>query len=121
MNVSRVSDVVLEICDATAVIAAFPYVELALKAKREASLDVLHRLFQRNIRGGSQQEMSVVGHDDERVQFQATLISLVLEDVEEEACILLDLKEASAGRGDGGDEVGAEFLRGERHGRKARG
>lgn len=67
MNIAGVDRVVVEVCDAAAVVATLPYVELAPEAKGEASLDVLHRLFEGNIRGGSQQEMSVIGHDDERV------------------------------------------------------
>jgi hypothetical protein len=49
MNVARMDDVVVDVRDATAVVAAFPYVELAPETKRETSFDVLHSLFQGDI------------------------------------------------------------------------
>jgi hypothetical protein len=67
LNVAYVSDVIVKVRDTTAVVAAFPYIEFAPETKREASLDLLHRLFRGNVRGRSQREMSVVGHDDKGV------------------------------------------------------
>jgi hypothetical protein len=54
--------------------------------------------------GGGDEEMDVVGHDDEGVEFVEALMSVVLEGFEEEAGGGFDLEEAAALRGDGGEE-----------------
>lgn len=57
--------------------------------------------------------MDVVGHEDEGVQLIAALGAVVVEKLEEQVDVRVGLKNAAAIRGDGGDEEGAEFLRGE--------
>jgi hypothetical protein len=110
VNVAGMGDVVVDVRDATAVIAAFPYIQFAFEAKRKTSFEVLHYLFERDIWGRSQQEMDMVGHDNERMELETFFVSLALNDIEEESCVLFDLKKASAGRSDGSNEVGPEFL-----------
>ena len=67
LYVGDVGPVILCVCDAAAVVAGLPYIELAFEAEGEASFDVLHCFFERDFWRGRQQEMDVVGHDDEGV------------------------------------------------------
>ena len=59
--------------------------------------------------------MEVVGHEDEGVDLVAAFGAVVVEEVEEEGRVRVGLEEAAAIGGDGGDEEGSEFLRGEGH------
>jgi hypothetical protein len=70
---------------------------------------------------GCQKQMGVIGHNDEGVKFKAVFVSLFLEDVEKENCVLFDLEEAATIGRDGCDEVGAEFLWSEWHGKEGPG
>ena len=81
--------------------AALP--ELRVGVTGEAALDVLHGL--RNV-VGLEEQVDVVGHDDEGEELVGASGSIVLEGFDEEACGGVDLKTA-AGEGDGGDEEGA--------------
>jgi hypothetical protein len=65
--------------------------------------------------------MDVVRHDNEGVELNPVLASLFLKDIDEEACVLFDLEEASAIGGDGCNEVGATFLRSSWHGEEGPG
>jgi hypothetical protein len=55
------------------------------------------------------------------VELKAVLVSLFLEDINEEVCVLFDLEEASAIEGDRCNEVGAEFLWSSWHGEEGPG
>ena len=77
--VVQVVEVVLFVFDAVFFEASFPYVEGAFELEREASLDVLHGLFERYVLGGRQKQMDVVGHDDVSVEFEAALLMVFLE------------------------------------------
>lgn len=51
--------------------------------------------------------MDVVGHNDEGVEEVVAFVPVVLEGVEGELCVAVDLEEAAAVVGLGGDEEGA--------------
>jgi hypothetical protein len=53
---------------------------LLFRRKEKAPFDVLHCFFEGDFGGGCQQEMDVIGHDDEGVEFDAVLLALLLED-----------------------------------------
>jgi hypothetical protein len=54
-----------------------------------------------------EEEVNVIGHDDEGVEFVVAFGSVVLEGFEEEFGVAVDLEEAAAVVGCAGDEVGA--------------
>ena len=54
--------------------------------------------------GGGKEQMDVVGHDDECVEFEEALGAVVLQGAEEETGVSADLEEAAALLGDGGEE-----------------
>ncbi len=56
---------------------------------------------------GGEEQVDVVGHDDEGVEFEEALGAVVLQGVEEEACVGVDLEEAAAVVGDRGEEEGS--------------
>lgn len=56
---------------------------------------------------GGEEEVDVVGHDDEGVKFVEAFAAVVLEGLEEEIGVFGDLEEAAAVMGDGGDEEGS--------------
>jgi hypothetical protein len=103
-------DVVLLVLDAMLFEASFPDVERAFELEGEASLDVLHGLFERYVFGGCQKQMDVVGHDDVCVELEAALLAIVLKNAEEQFCVAFDLEETAAIGGDGGCEEGSDFL-----------
>jgi len=70
----------------------------------EAAADVFHRSGE--VFGGDE-EMDVVGHDDEGVEFVEAFSAVVLEGFEEEFGGRVDLEEAAAVGGDRGDEEGS--------------
>jgi hypothetical protein len=76
------------------------------KAVREAAFDEADGPFEGDgLRG--EDEVDVVGHDDEGVELVVALATIVLEGFEEEFGVGGDLKEAAAVVGRGGDEEGA--------------
>ena len=78
-DVGFVVFIVLLVFDAVFFEASFPNVEWAFELEREASLDVLHGLFERYVFGGCQKQMDVVGHDDVCVELEAALSTVFLE------------------------------------------
>lgn len=82
---------------------------------REASFDDSDRAFKRFSR--SQQEMDVIGHDDECVKLIALFGSVMPESFDKKFCVALDLKEAAAVQGRACNEVrsGARSSAGDRH------
>jgi len=90
--------------------APHPHVALAFQAEGEASLDELHGLFERDIRGGCDQSVKVVRHDDERVQEILRLPAIVEDGLLEQLGSGRDLKKSAALRGHGGDKVCPRFL-----------
>jgi hypothetical protein len=59
--------------------------------------------------------VNVVGHDEESVELETTFRALLIQDFDEEFGVPLDLEDSTARGGGARNEVGAEFLRGERH------
>ena len=82
--------------------AALP--ELRVGVMGEAALDVLHGL--RDV-VGLEEQVDVVGHDDEREELVGTGGSVMLEGFDEEARGGVDLETAAAGEGESRDEEGA--------------
>jgi len=74
-----VVEVVLFVLDAVFFEASFPDVEWAFELEGEASLDVLHGLFERYVFGGSQKQVDVVRHDDVGVELETALLTVFLE------------------------------------------
>ena len=70
----------------------------------EASLDEVHDLGEGFVAGG-EDEMDVVGHQDERVE--EIVGAVVFEGFEEEFGVVVDLEDAATVVADGGDEEGA--------------
>ena len=77
--VLQVVEVVLFVFDAVFFEASFPYVEGAFELEREASFDVLHGLFERDVFGGCQKQMDVVGHHDVCVKLETAFLTVVLK------------------------------------------
>lgn len=92
------------------VVAPFPYSELALEAERKASLDELHRLFERDIWRGRKKDVQVIRHYNKCVQRKPVLLTVALEGIEKEYCVGFHLEESAAVGCYSGDEIGAQFL-----------
>jgi hypothetical protein len=93
------------VADAMVGEAALPDREFGGEAVGEASLDESDSAFESFLRG--EEEMNVVGHDDEGVEFVVSFGTVVLEGFEEEFGVAFDLKEAAAVVGSAGDEEGS--------------
>ena len=74
---------------------------------RIAALDELNRVFERYVVGGSEQEMDVLGHDDEGVQLESTFAAISAESLQEEADMVLDNKKSTAFPSRECDEIGS--------------
>ena len=72
----------------------------------EAALDKLHGALEGDGLWG-EEEVDVVGHDDEGVEFVVAFAAIVLEGIEEELGCGFGLEEAAAVVGLGADEEGA--------------
>ncbi len=67
--------------------------------------------FSMEISGGRREdEMDVIGHDDEIVELEAALGAVLLEHADHECGVLVDLEETAAARHDRCSEEGAESL-----------
>lgn len=95
--------------------SSHPDVALALEAEGKAAFDVLHCFFQRNIRGGRDEGVEMIGQDDVCVELESTLVTVVEDRFLEQFGVGGDLEEAAALRGDGGDKIRACFLRRQAH------
>jgi len=95
--------------------AVLPDGHFGFEAKGEASFDILHCLLNGDVGGGRDEEVEVVGHEDEGVELVAAFCAVIVEYLEEEIGVGVGLKEAAAIGGDGGDEEGSNFLRGSLH------
>ena len=101
-NVVSGVEVVFLVDDLAVGIAGLPDFLLRREVVREASANVLHgfgKVF------GCEEQVDVVGHDDEGVKFVVAFAAVVLERFEEEFGVACDLEEASAVVGAAGDEV----------------
>ena len=71
---------------------------------RVASLDKLNRAFERMIRGGRNQQVKMIGHDDKFVQKKFSLLTVVKENVQQEPCLEFVPEDGVALPCDGRDE-----------------
>ncbi len=96
---------VFGVADAVVGEAALPDGEFGGEAVGEASFDETDGALEGFVRGYEQVE--VVGHDDEGVEFVVAFGSVVLEGFEEEFGVGGDLEEAATVVGSAGDEEGS--------------
>ena len=87
--------------------ALLPHREAGFEAKRKSSLDELHGALQREVRGGRNQEMNVVKHDDEFVEKIFLGVAIMEEGFDEEIGGWRMTEERTTIRGDGRDEESA--------------
>ena len=95
--------------------AVFPNGHFGFETERESALDELDSLFDGDIRGRREDQVEMVGHENEGVELVALFGAVVAEELEQEVRVRVSLEEAAAIRGDGGEEVGAEVGREEFH------
>lgn len=107
--------VVARVFDAAKGETLLPNRHFGFEAEGEASFDELNGLLDGDVRRGREEEMEVVGHQDEGVDLVAVFGAVFVEKLEEEVGVRVGLEEPSAIGGDGGDEEGADFLRGSLH------
>jgi hypothetical protein len=93
------------VADAVVGEASLPDGELGGEEVGEASLDESDGAFEGFVRG--EEEVDVVGHDDEGVEFVVSFGSVVLEGFDEKFGVAFDLKEAASVVGSAGDEEGS--------------
>jgi len=105
MNVATADFVVGSVADAVVGEASLPDGEFGGEAVGEASLDESDGAFEGFLRG--EEEMDVVGHDDEGVEFVVSFGAVVLKSFDEEFGVAFDLEETAAVVGSAGDEEGA--------------
>lgn len=111
VNVIAMRVVIAWVFDAAKREALFPNRSFGFEAEGEASFDELNGLFDGNVGSGREEEMEVVGHQDEGVDLIAAFGAVIVEELEEEGGVRVGLEETAAIGGDGGDEEGADFLR----------
>jgi len=105
MNIAMADAIVCGVADAVVGEASLPKGEFGGEAVGEASLDESDGSFESFLRG--QEQVDVVGHDDEGVEFVAVFGLVMLEGVDEEFGVALDLEEEAAVVGSAGDEESA--------------
>lgn len=103
-DVEELVVVVASICDAMLVVAALPDLsgEVLANCEGEASLDQLDAAFDGVIVGWRDQDVNVVGHDDEAVESKATLFAITREGIQHEVGVCGALEYATALMGDRG-------------------
>jgi len=106
MDVGAMGEEVFAVAHATVGKAALPNRKLRAKAVGEAAFDELNCTLKSNALWRDQQ-MDVVGHEDEGVELVVAFAAVVLEGFEEEVGGGFNLEEASALVGLGGDEESA--------------
>jgi hypothetical protein len=107
-DVEKLIVVIVRICDAMCVIAVLPNLsgEVIANGEGEASLDQLDAALDGVILGWRDQDVNVVGHDDEAVELEATLFAVTRERVHHKVGVCGALKDATAFIGDRGDSEG---------------
>ena len=90
------------ILDAVFVITLLPDIHLALESKGEASLDELDGLLERNFGGGCDEDVDMIGHQDEGVECVAGFGAVVLKEREHKVRLVVDLEDPAAVVGDEG-------------------
>ena len=111
MNVVLMADEILVIANPVVRESPLPDLSLATEDRPEgvgvSAFDQLDRVLQRDIDGGSQQEMNVLGHEDEGMQSIAAFAAISVESLKEEANIVLDNEKFSTLPRRESDEVGS--------------
>ena len=79
MDVVHVIRVVLRIFDAAFRVCALPDVEFGLETERESALDELQGFFNRDFWCGGDEQVDVIGHDDEGVELITILRTIFVE------------------------------------------
>ena len=107
-DVQELIVVVASICDAMRVIAVLPNFsgEVVAHGEGEASFYQLNAAFDGVIVGGCDQDVNVIGHDDEAVELKATLFAVTRECVQHKVGVCGALKNATALMGDSSDGEG---------------
>jgi hypothetical protein len=115
MNVAMADAVVGCVADAVVGEASLSDWEFGSEAMGEASLDESDGSFESFLWG--EEQVDVVGHDDEGVEFVVPFGAVVLEGFDEEFGVALDLEESASVVGCAGDEEGSEAgcASGDRH------
>jgi hypothetical protein len=115
-DVEELIVVVASICDVVGVVAVLPDFsrEVFANGEGKAALYQLDAAFDGVIVGGRDQDVNVVGHDDEAVESKAALSALARERVHYEVGVCGALKDATALMGDRSDGEGfrVECVRG---------
>jgi hypothetical protein len=117
-DVEELIVVVVRVCDAVGVVAVLPDFsrEVFANGEGEASLDQLDAAFDGVIMGGRDQDVNMVGHNDEALELKATLFAVTRDCIHHEVAVCGALKDATALMGDRGDGEGfglnANALRG---------
>jgi hypothetical protein len=91
VQIGQASLEILPVADAVIGESSLPDGELRCKSTREATLDELDRALQRDLLR-SENDMDVVGHDDETEQLVVTLATILLECFDQEVCIIGSLE-----------------------------
>ena len=115
MNVVAANIEVFCVADAVVGEASLPDGEFGGETMREASFDNSDGALESCL--WCEEEMDVVGHDDEGVKLVVAFVSVVLKGFDEKFGRALDLKEAAAVMSSAGDEesFGARCSAGDRH------
>jgi hypothetical protein len=107
-DVEELIVVVARICDSMRVIAVLPNLsgEVFANGEGKAALYQLDAAFDGVIVGGRDQDVNVVGHDDEAVELKAALFAVTRERIHHEVGVCGALKDAPALMGDRGNGEG---------------
>jgi len=106
VDVGEVGEEVVAITHASVGEAALPDGEVGFEAVRESAFDELDGSFEGDALWGEEQ-VDVVGHDDEGVEFVVAFAAVALERVEKKLGVGRLLEEAAAIPGLGADEESA--------------
>src|SRR5258707_14117169 len=101
-DVEKLIVVVVRVCDAMRVAAFLPNLsgEVIANGEGKASLDQLNAALDGMIVGRRDQDVNVVGHDDEAVESKAALFAVTRERVHHEVGVCGALKDLTALMGD---------------------
>jgi hypothetical protein len=107
-DVEELVVVVVRVCDAVGVVAVLPdfFREVFAHGKGKAALYQLDAAFDGVIVGRRDQDVNVVGHDDEAVEPEAALSAVARERIHHEVGVCGALKDATALMGNHGDREG---------------
>ena len=90
---------------------AHPHIMFALQSERESTFDVLHRLFQGDIRSRCNQRMKMVRHDDKCMQQKLVLTAIFENRLRKQFGCSGDLKKATSSSRHSRNQKRSSFLR----------